>query len=92
MTWLVAIMLAQATYEGWIRFEVCQLDFLQVPPVAAPQRDKDTFLIRRDNIDAIWPIRPKPVGIECTAVSSRSGYRIYVIGTEADVIEKLTGQ
>ena len=91
MTWLLAIMLAQA-YPGWIRFEVCQLDFLEVPPVAAPQRDKHTILIRRGNIDAIAPIRPKPTGIECTQISSSSGYTIYVIGTEAEVIKKLTGQ
>ena len=81
------ILLAQS--DKWVKFEICQLDLSEKPPVAMRQRDHDTFFIRSSNIDVVSDIMPKPTGLDCVQVASKAGFTVYVIGTAEEVFRKL---
>ena len=87
-TLLALTLLAQAP-DQWVKFDLCQLDFSQRPPVASRHRDHGVFVMRADLVHAIIEIRPEPTGIDCMQIGSTGGYTIFVIGTLEEIQRKV---
>ena len=91
MAWLLAILLAHGHGPApWVEFEVCQLDFATRPPIAQRSRDHSTLMIRADRVHAVSVIHPKPDGLDCVTIGAMSGQQVHVVGTQDDVIRKLS--